>query len=160
MDIENPQATDGSEGKNSNKTVLHPSDSSLSDNSQFCAICLCEYTDTDEVCISRNPDCSHFFHVNCGIAWLAKHSQCPICRAEYLLEQEAPSCHLNGESETFSHANGGTTTNTDSNSTSFEIESTTGEGHDDERTGRGHEDHEEGRADDPRSVQNDGSSTG
>ncbi len=51
-----------------------------------CPICLCDYENGDQICWSYNQDCLHHFHSDCGIAWLAKHSQCPICRAEYLVE--------------------------------------------------------------------------
>lgn len=95
VDIENPAtpspATEGWEGKDS-IIVVCPSD----EESQVCAICLCEYVDREEVCSSRNPDCSHFFHAPCGVAWLAKHSECPICRADYLFEGAAD---VKGESE-------------------------------------------------------------
>lgn len=51
-----------------------------------CAICLGDYEDGDQICWSNNQDCLHHFHSTCGVAWLTKHSQCPICRAEYLVE--------------------------------------------------------------------------
>ena len=53
-----------------------------------CAICLSDYEEGDQICWSNNQDCLHHFHSTCGIAWLAKHSQCPICRAEYLVEPD------------------------------------------------------------------------
>lgn len=52
---------------------------------QTCPICLGDYEHGDQICWSRNPDCAHHFHAACGMAWLAKHSECPICRAEYLV---------------------------------------------------------------------------
>lgn len=53
-----------------------------------CPICLCDYEHGDQICWSNNKDCLHHFHSKCGVAWLAKHSLCPICRAEYLVEPE------------------------------------------------------------------------
>lgn len=59
------------------------------DNGQrTCAICLGDYEDGDQICWSNNQDCTHHFHSTCGVAWLARHSQCPICRADYLVEPE------------------------------------------------------------------------
>lgn len=52
---------------------------------QVCMICLCEYSVGDRICFSRNHECPHHFHSHCGIAWLAKNSGCPMCRADYLL---------------------------------------------------------------------------
>lgn len=51
-----------------------------------CAICLCEYEVGDQICWSNNKSCLHHFHAACGIAWLAKHSACPVCRSPYLVE--------------------------------------------------------------------------
>jgi hypothetical protein len=90
VDIESPtpppplQAPDGSsEGKDT--IVLQ----TLPDDRKTCAICLCDYVDREEVCLSRNPKCSHFFHSACGVEWLlAKHSECPICRAEFIFEAD------------------------------------------------------------------------
>lgn len=55
-------------------------------NDNLCAICLGVYENGDQICWSNNQSCSHHFHSECGIAWLAKHEECPICRAEYLVE--------------------------------------------------------------------------
>eukprot|EP00429_Kryptoperidinium_foliaceum_P013158 CAMPEP_0176031546 /NCGR_PEP_ID=MMETSP0120_2-20121206/15553_1 /TAXON_ID=160619 /ORGANISM="Kryptoperidinium foliaceum, Strain CCMP 1326" /LENGTH=161 /DNA_ID=CAMNT_0017364839 /DNA_START=457 /DNA_END=939 /DNA_ORIENTATION=+ len=54
-------------------------------NLQTCPICLCDYENDEDICWSNNENCSHHFHAACGIAWLAKHSECPVCRAEYLI---------------------------------------------------------------------------
>ncbi len=51
-----------------------------------CAICLGEYQVGDQICWSNNQSCTHHFHATCGIAWLAKHSDCPVCRSDYLVE--------------------------------------------------------------------------
>lgn len=55
------------------------------DESRTCPICLCEYEDGESICWSHNKQCAHHFHAQCGIAWLAKHTECPICRANYLV---------------------------------------------------------------------------
>jgi len=55
------------------------------DESRTCPICLCEYEHGESICWSHNKQCAHHFHAQCGIAWLAKHTECPICRANYLL---------------------------------------------------------------------------
>lgn len=51
-----------------------------------CSICLCNYENGDQICWSNNQSCTHHFHSSCAIAWMAKHSECPMCRAEYLVE--------------------------------------------------------------------------
>lgn len=56
------------------------------DESRTCPICLCEYEDGESICWSHNKQCAHHFHAQCGIAWLAKHTECPICRANYLVQ--------------------------------------------------------------------------
>lgn len=63
-----------------------------------CPICLCEYQDGDQICWSYNKCCQHHFHSACGIAWLEKHSECPMCRAEYLVDPEAAQGEKNFES--------------------------------------------------------------
>lgn len=61
-----------------------------------CAICLGDYEPGDQICGSKNPDCWHYFHSTCGMEWLlAKHSQCPVCRADYLVEPE--DCHADSK---------------------------------------------------------------
>ena len=62
--------------------ILYDSSDSEKD---VCAICLEVYKEGDKICWSHNLSCNHHFHAQCGIAWLAKHSQCPVCRAEYLV---------------------------------------------------------------------------
>jgi hypothetical protein len=56
------------------------------DESRSCPICLGEYQSGESICWSHNKECFHRFHAACGVAWLAKHSECPVCRAEYLVE--------------------------------------------------------------------------
>lgn len=67
--------------------VLHEGDDEES-GMDLCAICLCPYENGDQICWSNNQSCPHHFHAACGIAWLAKHEDCPICRNEYLVEPE------------------------------------------------------------------------
>eukprot|EP00934_Nitzschia_sp_Nitz4_P005305 Nitzschia sp. Nitz4//scaffold28_size193895//18236//19166//NITZ4_001623-RA/size193895-processed-gene-0.247-mRNA-1//-1//CDS//3329545856//5295//frame0 len=50
-----------------------------------CPICLCNYEEGDEICWSNNKECTHYFHLECGIDWLSKHCDCPVCRAPYLV---------------------------------------------------------------------------
>lgn len=51
-----------------------------------CGICLCEYEDGDEICISPNHECQHAFHKECMVEWLMSHDDCPCCRKDYLEE--------------------------------------------------------------------------
>lgn len=59
------------------------------DESRSCPICLCDYENGESICWSNNKECFHRFHATCGVAWLAKHSECPVCRAEYLVNPSA-----------------------------------------------------------------------
>lgn len=54
------------------------------DSRKQCPICIDEYEIGDEICSSPNKDCPHVFHVECMTEWLMKHSDCPLCRADYL----------------------------------------------------------------------------
>mmetsp|Transcript_21258 Transcript_21258/g.61876 ORF Transcript_21258/g.61876 Transcript_21258/m.61876 type:complete len:289 (-) Transcript_21258:356-1222(-) len=55
------------------------------DNSaKICSICLEEYQEDEEICWSRNPECSHVFHKNCLVDWLVTDISCPNCRTSYV----------------------------------------------------------------------------
>lgn len=45
-----------------------------------CAVCL-EEIESDQPA-RLVPGCNHGFHLECGDAWLSKHSVCPVCRAK------------------------------------------------------------------------------
>jgi hypothetical protein len=52
----------------------------LSNHMEECAICLVDYSESDEIaCL----DCSelHFFHKDCLRDWLKKNTTCPLCNA-------------------------------------------------------------------------------
>ncbi|KAL0911505.1 hypothetical protein M5K25_019653 [Dendrobium thyrsiflorum] len=64
-----------------------------------CSVCLSELVDGDEV--RRLPACKHVYHVGCIDAWLLRHDNCPLCRAEALVSSldickifEGDSCEL------------------------------------------------------------------
>jgi hypothetical protein len=73
------------ERKKSN-LLLHSGGGDELDESRSCPICLGEYQNGESICWSHNKECFHRFHAACGVAWLAKHSECPVCRAEYLVK--------------------------------------------------------------------------
>ncbi|XP_062116319.1 RING-H2 finger protein ATL46-like [Humulus lupulus] len=43
-----------------------------------CAVCLCEFSDQDELRLL--PPCGHAFHIHCIDTWLLSNSTCPLCR--------------------------------------------------------------------------------
>lgn len=62
-----------------------------------CDICQEDYLADDILAESKNPDCSHRFHMHCITQWLLKNEECPICRRRYLVAEEN---HQSGECET------------------------------------------------------------
>ncbi|XP_047046608.1 E3 ubiquitin-protein ligase ATL6-like [Lolium rigidum] len=54
-----------------------------------CAVCLSEFEDDDILRLLTK--CSHAFHADCVDAWLASHVTCPVCRANLLVDAEAPT---------------------------------------------------------------------
>lgn len=53
-----------------------------------CNICLMKFEVDEKVCWSRNPDCIHGFHKECIVDWLMNENKCPICRRDYIYEQQ------------------------------------------------------------------------
>lgn len=51
-----------------------------------CSICLEPYKENEEICWSKNENCTHAFHLDCMVNWLMDHDECPICRSAYLHE--------------------------------------------------------------------------
>jgi hypothetical protein len=51
----------------------------VTDASEFCVICLDEYSEDSELALLR---CSHHFHSLCILSWLKKDPHCPNCRAQ------------------------------------------------------------------------------
>jgi hypothetical protein len=47
---------------------------------RYCKICLAVFQN-DEIVVQL-PNCSHFFHVDCGRQWLELRANCPACRIE------------------------------------------------------------------------------
>lgn len=53
-----------------------------------CYICLQEFVEGDEMSISHNLECTHFFHKQCIVDWLVCDERCPTCRNNYLKEND------------------------------------------------------------------------
>ena len=49
-----------------------------------CQICFEDYVRGNEISISHNHQCSHYFHKECIVDWLARDTRCPVCRRDYL----------------------------------------------------------------------------
>jgi hypothetical protein len=52
---------------------------------QNCSICIEAFEIGDTLSLSPNVYCEHFFHQKCIINWLARSSNCPACRRDYLI---------------------------------------------------------------------------
>ena len=53
---------------------------------KMCSICLDVFEVGDAICQSQNKECPHIFHLDCMMDWLIKHSNCPLCRKEYICD--------------------------------------------------------------------------
>lgn len=49
-----------------------------------CSVCLAEFREGESLRIL--PKCSHGFHLQCIDTWLKSHSNCPLCRANIVLQ--------------------------------------------------------------------------
>ena len=49
-----------------------------------CSICFVEFEEGDLITFSHNSLCTHFFHKECIVSWLARDDRCPTCRRDYL----------------------------------------------------------------------------
>ncbi|GFH56530.1 hypothetical protein CTEN210_13006 [Chaetoceros tenuissimus] len=56
-------------------------------NQKECSICGDEYKSGDKIAWSRNEQCFHLFHIECIVPWLMNHSDCPMCRNDFLCFQ-------------------------------------------------------------------------
>lgn len=56
-------------------------------NQKECSICSDEYKSGDKIAWSRNEQCFHLFHIECIVPWLMNHSDCPMCRNDFLCFQ-------------------------------------------------------------------------
>lgn len=53
-----------------------------------CSICFQAFSKGQEISVSHNPNCHHYFHKDCILDWLARNGRCPSCRRHYLNEEE------------------------------------------------------------------------
>eukprot|EP00816_Leptocylindrus_hargravesii_P001159 CAMPEP_0196816836 /NCGR_PEP_ID=MMETSP1362-20130617/57243_1 /TAXON_ID=163516 /ORGANISM="Leptocylindrus danicus, Strain CCMP1856" /LENGTH=214 /DNA_ID=CAMNT_0042194305 /DNA_START=69 /DNA_END=716 /DNA_ORIENTATION=- len=84
----NPSTTEHavhSNAKNIARTSTHEDD-------VCCSICLTEFKVSEEVASSTH--CTHMFHADCLLEWLAGHDGCPICRENVVTVQEMQSVAL------------------------------------------------------------------
>eukprot|EP00826_Nyctotherus_ovalis_P039096 TRINITY_DN3729_c0_g1_i3.p1 TRINITY_DN3729_c0_g1~~TRINITY_DN3729_c0_g1_i3.p1 ORF type:complete len:244 (-),score=32.81 TRINITY_DN3729_c0_g1_i3:161-892(-) len=56
------------------------------DPKDFCAICMEMYKDKDEILIFT---CCHQFHSICAQQWLSGSKECPVCKKEVTIDEEA-----------------------------------------------------------------------
>ena len=54
-------------------------------NPKTCPICCEEYEKGDDIAWSKNERCCHAYHTDCILPW---HSDCPMCRNDYLCLQD------------------------------------------------------------------------
>jgi len=57
-------------------------------NQKECSICSDTYKSGDKIAWSKNKLCSHVFHTECILPWLMNHSDCPMCRNDFLYFQQ------------------------------------------------------------------------
>ncbi|KAL9684334.1 hypothetical protein QQ045_021770 [Rhodiola kirilowii] len=50
-----------------------------------CSVCLAEFEEGDT--LKLLPMCNHAFHIHCIDTWLRSHTNCPLCRANIVLDQ-------------------------------------------------------------------------
>ncbi|PKU81868.1 E3 ubiquitin-protein ligase [Dendrobium catenatum] len=67
-------------------TVLRYKRKGLVDGTD-CSVCLGEFKGRRKP--SALPKCSHAFHLQCIDTWLKSHANCPLCRANIVLELDA-----------------------------------------------------------------------
>lgn len=81
--------------ENGEAATLPPSEKSYSDLGhdeeeegeaahERCAICLEQFENGDDICVSYNSNCRHIFHYECCFEWVVKNDECPICRRAFL----------------------------------------------------------------------------
>lgn len=61
-------------------------------NPRICPICCEEYETGDDIAWSKNEECCHAYHTYCILPWLMDHSDCPMCRNDYLCLRDESSC--------------------------------------------------------------------
>jgi len=64
---------------NKNTTTKKFNSELLSKDRASCAICLCDYVESEEVKFLR---CGHHFHSECITTWLLKNKTCPFCKQD------------------------------------------------------------------------------
>jgi len=53
-----------------------------------CPICIDPFQPGDEVCWSKSERCNHVYHLDCMTEWLMENEECPLCRENYLCNNE------------------------------------------------------------------------
>lgn len=90
-------STNKHEDNNKPESVDNDSTESVPDNNP-------ESADSDNIpencCICMEPlasspkmqlECKHFMHTSCGVTWITKNNECPLCRGSAINEKKEPS---------------------------------------------------------------------
>ena len=57
-----------------------------------CQICIEKYKSGDDIAWSKNEDCFHAYHLECIEDWLMSNDDCPMCRRNYLVNENTGDC--------------------------------------------------------------------
>ena len=85
LDGTNEINSSSSEEEDLETVDVSPANASRRSDRKKCQICMQEYKEFDQLCVSNNPQCHHQFHEQCMAKWLKHQNLCPICDKTYVL---------------------------------------------------------------------------